>query len=148
MIGVDLKLHYFFDTAAVERALQQKQRRALARTGAYARAIIRNSMKSGRGGSAPPGQPPRYHLRTLKDRIFFAYDPAGSVVVGPTLSTNSDGTLTVPELLEQGGTVTVRRRDARTGKYTRRERHRYRPRPFVAPALTAAMARLREELRE
>jgi hypothetical protein len=61
------------------------------------------------------------HTGLLKDRLFFGYDPASkSVVVGPERVGKADA----PPLLEFGGSA------VRKGKPAR-----YRPRPFMAPAL-------------
>lgn len=113
----------FFDTNAVKNAVDARTRRALSRYGAFVRTRARSSIRK-RKKTATPGTPPSSHAGDLKRLIFFAYEPTNkSVVVGPVPFRAG----TAPELLEEGGTTTVRE-DGRA-----RVRH-YRAFPFMGPA--------------
>jgi hypothetical protein len=117
----DIK-RFFFDRKVVIDAMDKATRAALSKAGAFIRTRARTSMRR-RKGISGPGQPPSVHTGLLKDRLFFGYDPSNrSVVVGPERIGKADA----PPLLEFGGSTTRRGKPAR-----------YRPRPFMAPALDA-----------
>lgn len=112
----------FFDTERVMKKVDAATRRALSRVGAFVRTRARTSIRK-RKDVSQPGQPPSSHEGSLRRLIFFAYDQsAKSVVIGPVPFRKGEA----PSLLERGGTV------GRKGRA-----HRYRPRPFMAPALAA-----------
>lgn len=125
----------FFDSPRVARAMKPARRKALSKAGAFirrrARSLIRKRKRVSEPGSPPSSHSGEPNLRT----IFFAYDPGSdSVVVGPVLLHGGRGSPTVPALLEFGGETRVRRR--RRKPYTAR----YRPRPFMGPALELEVA--------
>ena len=114
----------FFDRAAVINATTQADRKALGRIGSYVRGVAKNSIKSVKKETSPPGSPPFSHVGLLKKGILFGYDSRNiSVVVGPTLL-NGARTKDALEMLEYGGTTTRKGRPAR-----------YRARPFMGPAM-------------
>ena len=142
MVSVDFTA--FFDRQKVQRAMDRKTNRVLAQTGGYARQIVRRSMRPAgkKGKTSQPGEPPRYHTKLLRDNIFFQYDKiTKSAVVGARLINGhkprgKSNRSTIPELLEFGGTVRVKRKTMR-----------YRPRPYIAPATPKAAEKMREKMR-
>jgi hypothetical protein len=98
------------------------------------RQTARTSIRK-RHSISPPGRPPSSHTGLLKRNIFFVFSPeTRSVVIGPILlNTHTDA----PRLLEHGGT-------ARGTRGNRRVRLKYRPRPFMGPALEREQQRLPE----
>jgi len=131
--GVDIGLRaevkkLFFDRKAVTSAVDKAQRKVLSKAGAFVRRHAVRSIRSHKGVSAP-GKPPHSHTGLLKRNIFFAYEPKRSgVVIGPVRLRETHGT--APRLLELGGTA--RRRDGRALRTLK-----YRPRPYMSPALSA-----------
>lgn len=116
----------FFDTAKVKRHIDWAQRRAMIRAGGFLRQTARRSIRR-RKGTSRPGSPPRSHAGQLRDLLFFSYDAElESLVVGPVRFRKGNA----PHLLEFGGKI--KRTDRRTGA---RKQARYRPRPFMGPAL-------------
>lgn len=146
----------FFDRAAVIRAVDEADRKVLARFGAQMRLRIRSKIRKPRrktlaeltdvekhrikrdkerGGKgqrpfAPsrPGEPPRNVTGLLRDHVYYSWDPATrSVVVGPArLSRGSD----VPHILEEGGVSEGRRIEAR---------------PYMQPSLQELLPKLPEQ---
>jgi len=142
----------FFDRALVQSAVDAAALRAMARFGAYVRTAARRSIRP-RKAVSQAGQPPTSRLGLLRDLILFGYDASSeSTVVGPArLNGRGDGS--APGLLERGGTRRARAgravyftndpgRDA-NGKFVSDGKRRvvldgtlkYRPRPYMAPAL-------------
>lgn len=123
---------FFLDRKAVIDAVGKGNVVALARAGGYIRTLARRSMRPGgkKNATAPPGTPPRYHAKNLRDLIFFALFGSG-VRIGPVKFRKGEA----PALLEFGGTAT--RTDNRTGK---RYTARYRGNPFMQPALNQAVS--------
>lgn len=102
---------FVFERAKLLERVKKQELSVLSGTGAYCWRIVRNSMKQGRKKPAPPGRPPRYWTKRLKEGIYFDVDkPQQSVVIGatPNNGTLSVGSRKAPELLEHGGTVTVK----------------------------------------
>ncbi len=132
----------FIDRRGVGDALDKKERRVMARAGAYAMSIMRNGMRRRKGPGSVGGYP-NAHSGELRKLIFFNYDVSqGSVLIGPLRLGSQPKWLpgniqTVPQLLNEGGTVqrTVHRKQ-RT--------FRYKPRPFVDLTLDKAAANLVE----
>lgn len=141
MITLDIK-KFFFDRAAVIKAMDAASRRALNKAGGLVRKIARYSIKSRAKGTAPPGQPPYSHVGAKRRKlnrkrkkqgqepirggfqgvkhILYGYEPSRqTVIVGPI--SNRRGTVT--RALEFGG---------RSGRAT------IRPHPFMRPALKKA----------
>lgn len=151
----------FFDRKLVQREVGKENAKALSKAGAFIRTTARRSMRR-RKTSSPPGSPPSVHSRdkvaTLRN-ILFAYDRRNqSVVVGPVrlnqvnMQTGGRGNIGVPELMEHGGSVSIREVSSNRGKSWRRFDNRrtprpwetfrnrqanYEPRPFMGPALVA-----------
>ena len=147
----------FFDRKAVRNALKPATRKALSQAGAFVRTSARSSMKSRgkKNARSQPGQPPRYTPGNglLRKRLFFAFDRAKeSVVVGPVGFRGSK----VPELMEYGGNTRLRNhvmplKQARATGQRRFYRYtgpaKYRPRPFMNPALERERANIPKQFR-
>ena len=133
----DLKfaVNSFFDRPAVANALEQGNKRALSKIGAFIRQRARTSIRK-RKKASDPGQPPSSHVGFLKKGILFAYDAASkSVVVGPILSSSQSG---APERLEYGGTGVVGpKKKPRVAKYPAR--------PYMRPAFMAELPKMPEQ---
>lgn len=165
MLGLSLKAatSNFFDRAVVKNAMDKGSIRALKRSGAYVRKVMRNSMKK-RKGAAPAGTPPHVHAGDLKRLTLYAFDPAAkSVVIGPVKFSKG----TAPEVLERGGKVidygffssagkwvplrlikTIGRQALlRSGRVIARE-FRVEARPYSRPALDASAPALPEFWRD
>jgi len=132
----------FFDSAAVMSRLPPAKRKALSKGGAFIRQTARGSMRRGKKPSKP-GSPPKSHVGTLKELLFFAYDLSSeSTVVGPEFA-NTPGrryrpvSSTVPAILEEGGEVSIFVR--KTGTWTTAT---IEPRPYMAPALAKNLSKL------
>jgi hypothetical protein len=114
MIGLRLDKSWFFDRPKVQRAVGDATRRVLSKFGAFVRTAARHSIRK-RKAVSQPGNPPSSHTGLLRNRIYFAYDPARqSVVIGPTPinQVTFDRDIKpvsgiVPEILEYGGSAGV-----------------------------------------
>jgi hypothetical protein len=137
MIGFEIK-KMFFDRKAVTSRVDRATRRVLSKFGAFVRTTARHSIRP-RKKISPPGQPPSSHTGLLKKFIFFGYDPRkDSVVIGPVRLSQrgrGDPRNSAPQLLEYGGTTTLKR----DGK---RRRARFRARPFMGPAFEKEQLKL------
>ena len=158
----NIRFDLFLDRAKVTRAVDRKSRTALSRTGGYVRTLVRRSMKkrpkertkSGKTSKAfknyqNESGPPRWVKRGLKDNIFFFYDPKQkSVVIGPrpfkqTATGKPTRRNSGASLLEFGGGARVRVSNRQGKPWVRA---RFKPKPFMAPQMDAAQAKLRENL--
>jgi hypothetical protein len=93
----------FFDSAAVQSAVDRATLRVLSRFGAFVRTSARSSIRK-RKAVGRPGEPPSSHEGSLKRLILFAFDTQSqSVVVGPARFRAGEA----PPLLEFGGTALV-----------------------------------------
>lgn len=102
---------FFFDKDVVKRLISDQKMRTFSKFGAFQRQAQRSLIRKRKAPSAP-GSPPSSHLGTLRDLIFFAYDPAAdSVVVGPAISDRPKG---APKTLEFGGLLPQRPNRRRT----------------------------------
>lgn len=161
MFALDFKIKdTFFNREKVIRAVDAGRRRALSKAGAFVRTRARSLLRRRKKSSAA-GQPPSVHsgndAATLK-KILFGWDPArDSVVIGP-VKLNGKGdiaeSVTVPELMEFGGVVTLKRARTIPGTKARRggrkaagpvrlaagERLNYADHPFMGPALKQEVA--------
>ena len=153
---------FFLDRAEVQRRLGVARVRALSRQGSFLRRRARTDVLRRRKNVSRPGSAPAVHSRsqvaTLKNILFFYDQRSGTVVVGPVKlnqvnrSARSGSSISVPSLLEFGGTVTIdeERRIGSRGEWFRRDlrsqrkrskreyrtrRANYRPRPFMSTAL-------------
>lgn len=134
----------FFDDSKIERAVERANKRNLSKVGAFIRRRARSSIRK-RKKVSRPGEPPSSHAtnRTLSIKnILFGFDAVNeSVIVGPVTLRRGSGK--APSLLEFGGsTTTIRRgrRDTFGGRAITSKRVKYRPRPFMGPALDAEVA--------
>ena len=145
----------FFDSAAVIKAVDKATRRVLSKFGAFVRTRAKTSIRK-RKGVSPPMGPPYSHVGTLRKFLFFSWDSSTrSVVVGPErVSGTKDSD--APHRLEYGGNVAGNGReifitnavgrDAR-GRYASQGKTKvvlngtlkYKPRPFMGPALQAEL---------
>lgn len=109
MIGLKIDKANFFDRTKVINAIGKAEARNQAKAGAHVRTTARRSMKKvgkrarAKGEtSSKPGNPPFVHKGTLKDLIYFAYEPSKqNTVIGPEGIGGSD----TPSVLEYGGTT-------------------------------------------
>ncbi len=100
----------FFDRQAVIEAVGQANARVLSKAGAFIQRRAKSSIRK-RKRVSDPGQPPSSHVGTLRNLIYFSFDPpTRSVVVGPT-PLGSTGI--VPPVLEYGGQAPRRRNPRR-----------------------------------
>lgn len=131
-VGYNATKAMFFDRARVQRALDDGSRKVLSKFGAFVRRRAKSSIRK-RKAVSQPGKPPSSHVGTLRNLIFFGYDPVlRSVVIGPTQS--QSGSI-VPRVLEYGGRLPGR---AKGGP----QELRYRARPFMGPAFEAELPSL------
>jgi hypothetical protein len=129
MINIDYK--FFFDRPAVQKKVKDGVQSVLARMGAFVRTRAQRSIRPAPKKHFIPvaGQPPRSHVGTLRDLIFFGYDTSTeTMVVGPKLF--KSGKPTAPNLLEFGGSTIN----------SKGKRATYRKFPFMNPALIAESA--------
>jgi len=125
-----------FDAAKIARKVDDANARGLYRAAALVRIVARRSIKKKpRGVSSRPGEVPYTHRSdsgpdyALRESIRFDVDrDALSAVIGPAFSS----VRALGEMLEFG------RRWRRT---------KYKPRPFMGPALTAAEVNIPKEWR-
>ena len=123
----------FFDARPVRKAVDRATRAVLSKAGAFVRRSARQLIRR-RKRPARPGEPPSSHKGHLRRLIFFGYEPQQrTVVIGPALlgGRSPYGPQTVPEVLEEGGTVTTRD----PGRDGERVRRNYRGNPFMGPAM-------------
>ena len=143
MIGVTVREAKagFFDRQAVIAAVGRANVLALSKAGAYIRRSAKGLIRSGgkKGKVSLPGEPPRSHVGSLRDLIFFSWDArTRSVVVGPALFKQSPDAAspvsgTVPSVLEHGGQIIVKRLARKFG--SRSPIVTIAPRPYMLPAL-------------
>lgn len=153
---------FFLDRAEVQRRLGVARVRALSRQGAFLRRRARTDVLRRRKKVSGPAMPPSVHSRsqvaTLRNILFFYDARSETVVVGPVKlnqvnrSSRSGSAISIPSLMEFGGTVTIdeERRIGSQGQWYRRDmrsqrkrsqreyrtrRATYRPRPFMGVAL-------------
>ncbi len=124
----------FFDKSPVMKAFDRGARKVFNRFGGAVRLTARRSMKaaSKKRSVSDPGSPPLTHTKVLKDKIKYAADARG-VVIGPELASvkgKPAGSKTIPQAIEEGGTIIVLR-----GKKSRVDRKvQIRARPYMQPA--------------
>lgn len=143
---INVTTQMFFDRDKVQRAMDRKGQRCLSSAGAFGRTVMKRGMRRRKSVSAV-GAYPSAHAGQLRDLIYFGYDAASKgVVIGPTLfsGTQDGGSKTVPQLLNEGGTVT--RVVRRTGQPSRPVRQVYQPRPFVELTRKPAADKLLENI--
>ena len=146
----------FFDKPKVYKTMDPVRRKVMSKAGAYVRNSAKKSIRS-RKGVSQPGSPPSNHEGTLKRLIFFAATPDNrNVVVGPLRRPGGTSRRPGPKrgasLLEFGGYVPgdhkifikdgITRR-GEGGRFLKQKLVllkvtglRYKPRPFMAPALS------------
>ena len=145
----------FFDSDFVKSKVDKATRDVLSKIGSFIWKRAKSSMKppgkSAKTQISKPGKPPRYHTRLLKDKIFFSYEErTRSVVIGPiALNLKESG---IPALLEEGGTVTRRKRKrafkTRKGKRVfelqkaESVAFSYAARPYMGPAKEKELPKL------
>lgn len=128
----------FFDRQRVTSAVDRATRKVFSKFGAFVRRTARSSIRK-RKSISEPGQPPSSHTGLLKRTIFFVFSPeTRSVVIGPVLLNKGTD---APRLLEHGDSVVRRRRKKRV-------RMKYRPRPFMGPALEQETSKLPQMWRD
>lgn len=162
---------YFFDRAEVIDAMGVAEHNSLMRA---AGRIWKSAQRRIRRRKNPskPGQSPTSHTDELRYGLRFAFDPSsGGAVVGPVKHNkvffNNDRKPvkgTVPQILEEGGDITVaeqqyqhsdewHRIDLRRGasqfaRATRLRTVHIEARPFMAPAVEANLDKIPEAFRD
>ena len=156
---------FFRAGSELDRAVESATYRNLSRFGAYVRSDARHAFRR-RKSSAKPGKGPTNWTGLIKDHIYFVVSrPPESVIVGPVKLPHMPmpGGYTVPELLENGGTVQVEVTRALLGRLFRARRYNrdaadvfralrpkvgqtvsmeYEPRPYMAPAFEKNLGEL------
>lgn len=163
---VDQAKSFFLDRPRVLAMADERTRFVMASWGGYARKVARNSIKK-RKGISVAGSPPHSHVGTLKRFLYFAMErERRTVIVGPAKTNQiffdkhrQPVSGTVPEILEEGGQITImeirrfgqwRRADLRSRRRIAEaapEDKRFRtatiaPRPYMAPAKVEADKKL------
>ena len=130
----------FFDVKKITRAVKRGTQKSLSYFGAYVRKAARWSIKK-RKRYSKPGEPPSSHTGVLRNFILYWLDKTqGVVLIGPVLTNRSPYVdLTIPELLEEGGTII--RVHGQGGDV---ERITYEPRPYMGPAFEKGKEKLPE----
>jgi hypothetical protein len=109
----------FFDRAELQRKIGKRNAAAMSKAGAYIRTTAQTKVLKRRKSRSRPGQPPHVHSRDKKYSlkfITFKFDEdSESLVVGPEkVPAKNPGNptivagYTVPQIMEHGGTITVR----------------------------------------
>lgn len=151
---------FIFDLATVESALDKYERRVLSRTGAFGRRVMRNSIrkapKNKQFKTSPPFPRYRGHRNSGLRLILFEYEPGGgSVVIGPLKFRSSrrrqwhnrveefnTGSRTVPELLNESGSMRVMLQYRSGHVYSKT--YRYRRFPFRDIAMEKTLDKMKE----
>ena len=82
--GLRIKTEMFFDREAVVEAVGRAGAKALSKAGAFIQRRAKSSIRKRKRASLA-GEPPSSHVGTLRNRIYFSFDPSSrSVVIGPT----------------------------------------------------------------
>lgn len=122
-----------FRPEPIRNAAERAERRNLFKCAAWIRTNMRRSIRN-RKKPAAANEPPHSHTGALKNYILFAYDPnAHSAVIGAILKSTKQKNAgpQPPEILENGGTVTITRKVR--GQKIRFRAH-FTPHPFAEPA--------------
>ncbi len=130
MIGMTIKevKMYFGRGDALMRAVDRAKWRVHTRFGAFVRSDARQSIRN-RRRSARPGEAPSNQMGHLRGHIYFVAT-LDNVIIGPALLQGRGmgyepyKVVTVPELLEDGSTVTDREGEI----------HFYAEHPYMGPA--------------
>lgn len=166
---VDLRMkRMFFDRQKVLNRIGREKAKMLNRGGTFVRRGARKLLgrPSKNNKPRPAGKPPRVHTAdehaTLRNILYY-YDGKDSVIIGPVKlnqvnqSAVTRGNITVPELHERGGTVTIHevsydrgktwlrrngRRNAKPWHQYRRRKASYPARPFMGPTLAKVAPKL------
>jgi len=152
------RFHSNLNFRGLDRQKERADRRFLFKAGGSVRTTARRSMKKAkkvrtgpkrrdergkflkmkrRVDSSKPGQPPKSHTKRLKQGVRFAVLP-DRVLIGPVRAASKVQRSTLPgcALLEHGGPAV--RKDRQGGPY----KVRYKPRPYMGPALEANQGEL------
>jgi hypothetical protein len=140
-IGRKFNVSMFFDKPAVTKSVDRARITRLSKFGAFVRTRARSSIRKRKKVSAA-GTPPSSRTGVLKRFIFFSYERQNdSVIIGPAKTNqiffNHDGEPvngTVPEILEKGGSITIREVQYPNGKWWRDDLRIRRTDHFLANA--------------
>lgn len=133
----------FIDRPGVFDAVDAKFQKVFGRTGGFGRQVMKRGMRK-RKKPSEPGNYPHSHQGGLRDGIFFNYDKARrELVIGPLRHAWQPpwlpaGIETVPQLINEGGTYTIR--DDKKGPQI----INYPARPFVKLTQPKTVAKFRE----
>ena len=98
-------------TSDVFKKLNAQKRRALIRISFFGRRVMKRSMRvmkgKKRGTPSTPPRPPHAQIGTLRTFIFGGYDAVHDAsIVGPELLPGKSRNPPLPQLLNEGGTIT------------------------------------------
>lgn len=136
----------FLDRKGVLDRVDAAKRRILPKAAAYVMTDARHSIKA-RQAISTPGDPPHSHVtytskegrvRHLFTTTILFFVTGKDAIIGPTLLNGATDSRPATELLEKGGSATVRffRRQRRNGESIWDFRQaNYQPRPLMYPAL-------------
>lgn len=135
------------DVQKIAKRMDDKERKCLFGSAAYARKVMKSRIRK-RKRAGEVGGYPSSHEGTLKKLIRFDVNlKTGEAAVGPTLFKSPDWlsstAKTIPELLADGGTVTVL-----AGDPPKQIRRVYEPRPFPQLTLGEASERLAHNMEQ
>lgn len=122
---------YFLKGDELEKAVARAEYRIHSRFGAFIRSDARRSIRN-RKRPSRPGEAPTNQTGLLKGNIFFVVErDMHNVVIGPALLSGKKQylNLTIPEVLEKGGTVAVPAR-----RKVKAHTANFGPRPYMGPA--------------
>ncbi len=153
---------FFLDRANVQDAIGKARARALARQGAFVRRRWKSNVLRRRKRVSSPGSPPSIHSRdqvaTLKNILFYYDASTRTVVVGPVKlnqrNLTPSGSISVPALLEFGGTARIQEERYRgSQRWFRRDgrrridaRKQYRTRTAIYAARPSGSVALNAEI--
>lgn len=146
MIRAELSVE--FDAPGVVRPVDGYRASVSAEAGLVASEFMRQGMRRVSPGTpaSPPGGFPYARSGKIRDRIGWSVGTDGEVLVGPELATpptgyDLSGGKTIPQILNEGGRIRIRRRVV--GNNIQRPRTLIvRPRPYVDLTLEFVAQRL------
>jgi hypothetical protein len=158
--GIHVSLDMFLDRARILAVMDDKSNRACYETGLFGRKVMQRGMHKTKNAISSEGEYPRAHGNPLlRDKIRFGYDATiRELIIGPALLDKTDkdvaaAGMTVPELINSGGTVMRRkvydakRKQIRPLRASEQPRAwHYKKRPFVRLTLPLVAAKLKEKM--
>ncbi|MCA9266223.1 MAG: hypothetical protein KDA60_20325 [Planctomycetales bacterium] len=139
---------YFFDRSNLERTMDRKKKRVLIRTASYGRTVMQRGFKKRKGPAANGENPHSHEPHILRKLTLWGYEAAiEAVTIGPAIfkSAAKQQSKPVPQLLNEGGVAvrTVKKKGRR-----RKQRARYKARPFRDRALEPTATKMAELMKD